>query len=72
MLDVVDPRIPNSWLRQLVFSPVDSGAVGVAGSLPSEVRLAALDFQQARVRLNRLNAPPQLQDESAVIAAAEK
>ena len=71
MLDVVGPRIPDSWLRRLVFTPVDSGAVGVAGSLPSEVRLAALDFQKVRVRVNRMNGG-EGREENAVVAAAER
>jgi hypothetical protein len=55
LLEVVDPRIPDQWLEQLIYGPVGTKAGELARRLPQQVREAVDEYLDAKQQLRRLN-----------------
>ena len=48
VLDVVDPKIPSDWLTNVMFASVDPYHDPQITKMPVDVRVAILDYQEAR------------------------
>jgi hypothetical protein len=55
-LSVKQPRIPPTWLEQVLVGP-DRDAVGFLGFLPAPVRESAMDYFAVRRKLRAINSP---------------
>jgi len=53
VLDVYDPKIPDSWLDRLVFGPTDIESHEFSRYLPDDVRRVASRFGQAKRKLHQ-------------------
>ena len=53
-LDVVEPRIPDDYLSQVIFGPAEQYLEGSAHRLPMNLRVAILDYWQERKNLQAL------------------
>ncbi|MEC8555454.1 MAG: hypothetical protein VXZ82_10660 [Planctomycetota bacterium] len=47
-LEISDPRIPKDYLEQMIFGPEKQYLVGHSHRLPIDIRVAILDFWEAR------------------------
>ncbi len=59
-LEVVSPKIPENWLELVLMTNVDAYHDDAIASLPVDVRVAILEYQDAREQLIKLNSVAQL------------
>lgn len=63
-LEIVQPRIPADYLSHVIFGPRNQYLEGGAHRLPMDLRIAILDYWDARESLMRLAHPQQSSDPS--------
>ncbi len=54
LLDMYDPRIPDSWLERLIYGPTNIEQYDFYGYLPPDVRNVADRYRQAKRRMYQL------------------
>ncbi len=55
LLDIYDPRIPDSWLERLIYGPTSVDQYDFYGYLPRDVREVADRYRQAKRRMYQIN-----------------
>ena len=58
-LEIVEPRIPSDYLVQVIYGPRNQYLEGGAHRLPIDLRIAILDYWDARESLLTLASPQQ-------------
>jgi hypothetical protein len=59
LMSVVDPKIPSTWLRHVMLSPVDAAPGDYLRHLPSDVRDAVHEYREAKLQLHLLSGKQQ-------------
>ena len=54
-MSVVDPKIPSTWLRHVVLSPITAPAGDYLRHLPADVRDCVNDYREAKLHLHLLH-----------------
>jgi hypothetical protein len=55
LMSVVEPKIPSTWLRHVMLSPVDTPPGDYLRHLPTDVREAVNEYREAKLQLHLLN-----------------